>query len=356
MLAGQSTINGKFDGCSVLPSGGGGNFSVVCKARHVLTHKDVALKFQIESDAYRQLCFEREGKLLTMLRGEPMVVQLIESPDTFRFDLTATLPGTGQTVTLSQAVPFVAVEWMERGDLSQFSRAATSRSEFIERLILFREACKAVRRLHRKSIFHRDIKPENLLLANDGTVRVSDLGTARLVAPGHPSLIPAYQGPVGDLRYTAPEMLGGLHFEPAFFEKSDIYSLGAILFELLTGMLLSPLSMDFSKVFDFIAMMAATPEARRKRTFEAFLDKETGSRFPDLWKTNPDLPRCCKPTLQRLAAGLAHFDFRRRIHDWDDIFRLTEICIRTTANEEAYNRMLMRRRIQQQRRRHAGTC
>jgi serine/threonine protein kinase len=272
-----------------------------------------------------------------------MVVSLVEPPEIF--DLPVTILVGGQPVQQTIRVPFLALEWMPTGDLGGQVSPVTSRTEFIVKLRLFRESCKSVRKLHARGIFHRDLKPENLLLDSNQRVRISDLGTARLVAPGVTPLLAAYAAPVGDLGYTAPEMLAGLHQDPSLFERADLYSLGLILHELLTGLPIHPFGdASLMKAHQFVQTMSVVPEAGRRALFEGFLDAQSSSAVPDLWVSNPQLPRCCGEPLQRLATGLAHFDFRRRLTDWDGIYRLVEICIRATQNEESYLRMLARRR------------
>ena len=93
--------------------------------------------------------------------------------------------------------------------------------------------CKAVQRIHKAKIVHRDIKPGNFLVMRDGTIRLSDFGTARLIEDSSKPILDDYAGwPPGDIRYTAPEIISSLHdVTPHFAFKGDIFSLGATLFE-----------------------------------------------------------------------------------------------------------------------------
>ena len=88
--------------------------------------------------------------------------------------------------------------------------------------------CDALTRAHEKGLIHRDIKPHNILLTRDGTAKVTDFGIARAAN----SVTITYSGDmVGSVHYVSPEQARG---EPVN-NTTDIYSLGCVLYELVTG-------------------------------------------------------------------------------------------------------------------------
>lgn len=100
-----------------------------------------------------------------------------------------------------------------------------------ERLQIFQKVCEAVAHAHRNLVVHRDLKPGNILVMEDGTPKLLDFGIAKLLDPA----IPAHEtgATMGLLTpdYASPEQVRGEKITTA----SDVYSLGAVLFELLTG-------------------------------------------------------------------------------------------------------------------------
>ena len=87
----------------------------------------------------------------------------------------------------------------------------------------------ALRHAHVHGIVHRDIKPQNILISQDGMVKVADFGIARAAASS--TLTNAETGVLGSVHYFSPEQARGWKVSP----QSDIYSLGIVMFEMLTG-------------------------------------------------------------------------------------------------------------------------
>jgi serine/threonine-protein kinase len=113
-----------------------------------------------------------------------------------------------------------------------------------QRVRLFRQVCAAVHHAHRELIVHRDLKPGNILVTEDGTVKLLDFGIAKLLDPGDPTgsdpTLTAWGGAPATPAYASPEQLAGAPVGVG----SDIYSLGVVLYQLLTGSVPFPAERD----------------------------------------------------------------------------------------------------------------
>jgi len=128
-----------------------------------------------------------------------------------------------------ERVTFLVMELIDGHNLRQVLEQSGSVVEDLARRIGLL-AARGLRAIHRLQLVHRDIKPENLALTEAGTVKLMDLGLARKSA--QPSTGSTGSGFFGSLSYAAPEVLRG---EPAT-PQSDLYSLGVVLFEVVTGL------------------------------------------------------------------------------------------------------------------------
>ncbi len=150
----------------------------------------------------------------------------------------ARIHGAGSHVVAGAAVPYIVMEFIPDA-LSLVDYADRNRLSARERLGVFREACAAVAQGHLKGVIHRDLKPGNILVAGSGPLagrpRVIDFGIARATDADTSRITRQSETPrlLGTLQYMSPEQFAG---DPDQIDvRSDVYSLGVILYELLAG-------------------------------------------------------------------------------------------------------------------------
>ena len=167
-------------------------------------------------------------ELLRRFEGERQVLASMNHPG------IATIVEAGRT---SIGQPFLAMEWIEGPPITTF--ADHKRLSVRERLQLFLGVCSAVAHAHQRGVLHRDLKPANILIADpDGQPlpKVIDFGLAKLrsVEAAIPGTAATRDGSLlGTPEYMSPEQARGEQLD----SRTDVYALGAVLYELLTGRL-----------------------------------------------------------------------------------------------------------------------
>ena len=161
-------------------------------------------------------------ELLSRFRGERQILASLEHPHIARLlDGGATEDG----------LPYLVMDYVDGVPVDVY--CDRNRLSLDARLELFREICKAVQHAHRNLIVHRDIKPANILVTADGDPKLLDFGIAKLLeadpdpTAGSPPTATRLMTP----EYASPEQIRGERVTTA----TDVYSLGLLLYELLTG-------------------------------------------------------------------------------------------------------------------------
>lgn len=193
---------------------GAGGMGAVYKARQAGLDRLVALKVlpsEFDHDVKFALRFTREARTLARL-SHPNIVSVYEFgnvEDTFYF----------------------LMEFVDGSTLREVVRAGQLSPEHA--LTIVPHLCDALQYAHDKEVVHRDIKPENILLAVDGTVKIADFGLSRILgSEGQQETLTGTHQVMGTPRYMAPEQLEGSH---GVDHRADIYSLGVVFYEMLTG-------------------------------------------------------------------------------------------------------------------------
>ena len=194
----------------ILSKLGGGGMAVVYKARCTLLNRIVSIKVlreQFTSDEAFVNRFRREAQAVASL-CHPNIVAIYD---------------VGQDGDLY----FLVMEYVEGRTLKELiqERAPLAADEVVA---VGKQICDALAHAHNRNIVHRDIKPHNILITADGRVKVTDFGIARAVSAAtftHTDSI------VGSVHYFSPEQAKG----EITGAKSDLYSLGVVLYEMATG-------------------------------------------------------------------------------------------------------------------------
>lgn len=190
---------------------GSGGMGIVYRAVHSLLGREAAVKVLAPAVAadpdYRER-FLREARLASALE-HPGIVKIFEA-------------------ALEGDILYIAMEFVPGRNLAEIV-ADQGRPHPEEAAKIMLNACSALRAAHEAGILHRDIKPENIIVSNSGQVKLTDFGIARRLRAStvltQPGVI------VGTPGYIAPEQLEGEDLD----ERSDVYSLGATFYFLLTG-------------------------------------------------------------------------------------------------------------------------
>lgn len=201
-----------FPQLQILDCLGRGGMGVVYKARQKSLDRFVALKLlapERAADPQFAARFEKEARALAAL-NHPNIVGVYDFGQAGGFY-------------------FLLMEFVDGVNLRQAMKGGRFTAE--QALAVVPPVCEALQFAHEHGIVHRDIKPENLLIDKEGRIKIADFGVAKMLHLETSSIEIAESQPAGTPQYMAPEQNGHSSTD----HRADIYSLGVVLYELLTG-------------------------------------------------------------------------------------------------------------------------
>jgi serine/threonine protein kinase len=203
--AGGTTLAGRYRIVSLVGRGGMGE---VYRAFDLKLNQPVALKFLPESTA-------RDPRLLERFHGEVRIARQVSHPNVCRVYDIAEVEG----------VAYISMEYVDGEDLASLLRRI-GRLPGGKAIEIARKLCAGLAAAHAKGVLHRDLKPSNIMIDGRGQVLIMDFGLAAIA-----DQVEGAEVRNGTPAYMAPEQLA----EREVTERSDIYALGLVLYEIFTG-------------------------------------------------------------------------------------------------------------------------
>ncbi len=267
-----------FPSLEILEFIGAGGMGAVYKARQKGLDRLVAIKIlpdEVGRDVKFALRFTREARALARL-SHPHIVSIYEFGN-------------------AEGTYYFLMEYVNGSTLRELIRSKQLKPE--QALAIVPHLCEALQYAHDQGVLHRDIKPENILLDASGEVKIADFGLSRLL--GNSSTEDRLTGThqvMGTLRYMAPEQMEGAH---GVDHRADIYSLGVVFYEMLTGEL--PMG-HFA-----VPSQKASIDIRLDEVVLHTLEKEPARRYQHASEIKTDVESIVSTAGQR-AATTSHPD------------------------------------------------
>jgi hypothetical protein len=265
-----AALNQAFPQLEILDLLGRGGMGAVFKARQKHLDRVVALKVippEAAKDPAFAERFAREARALARLH-HPNIVMVYDF---------------GQ----NGDIYYLLMEYVDGVDLRRAQHA--SRLSPTEALAIVPQICDALQYAHDQGVVHRDIKPENVLLDRAGHVKIADFGLAKMLGKSPDNFtLTATQQVMGTPRYMAPEQIE----KPTSVDhRADIYSLGVVLYEMLTGELpIGRFQPPSQKVqldvrIDHVVLRALEKEPDRRYQRASEVKTELASAGPPMWQS-----------------------------------------------------------------------
>lgn len=191
---------------------GVGGMAVVYKAYDCIDDRIVAIKILKEE-------FVRNSEFLNRFKNESKAIAVLSHPNIVKV-MDVSFGDNFQYIVMEYIDGITLKEYMERTGALPWKNA----------LYFTVQTLHALQHAHDKGIVHRDVKPQNIMLLRDGTIKVTDFGIARFARSEQKTLT---DKAIGSVHYISPEQARG----EAIDEKADLYSVGVMLYEMLTGTL-----------------------------------------------------------------------------------------------------------------------
>jgi serine/threonine-protein kinase len=204
------TLDNRFEITDVINRSGMG---CIFKAKDLKTGLTVAIKaplMQFESDPASFSRFEREEEIGTSL-SHPYILRIFAVPPE------------------EKSRPYIVMEYLQGQTLAALLREVHPLPE-PDAAKIASHICEALDYMHFRKIVHRDLKPQNIMICTNGTIRIMDFGIAKSMKARRLTFV-GFSPSMGTPDYMAPEQVKGKRGD----ERTDIYSLGAILYEMVTG-------------------------------------------------------------------------------------------------------------------------
>ncbi len=227
-------INGRY---KVLEMVGGGGMANVYLAHDMILDRDVAVKVL-------RLDFANDEELIRRFRREA------QSATSLVHQNIVSIYDVGEE---DNSVYYIVMEYVEGQTLKQYIQQH-SPIPVSKALAIMEQLMSAISHAHQNHIIHRDIKPQNILMDHNGNVKITDFGIAMALSA---TSITQTNSVLGSVHYLSPEQARG----GTANHKSDIYSLGIVMFELLTGRL--PFSGESAVSIALKHLQSETPSVRR---------------------------------------------------------------------------------------------